>query len=374
MSSVGYGGRYVYGFEGAPSMPVHSKRTLRWQVIGENNITATGCSTVAIRQHIFKAGGEINGVCTNEIYYFKVHHREGESAWAGRFPIVGDTPQFRFQYFGVLPIAVKDALLFYHENSLYLVGGVDSNGNELSSVYSSPLPYTAGTTLDTYNQNLVNVYDGNLLVWTREVDLPIPICKAKAIGVNNSVFLLGGYSNGLYQSQIFRMEFDSVHPIAYIRAGNIPTNIVDIECMVDKTIVLVLGNDATSSTNNPVYRLYFDYTNTCKQVLYIGNTPRKIKNYHLFRVHENVYLAGGMVSNAQPTVYRDLLQFLHYTLNKPIDWEFYEYLPTAMEIYEYVIIDDKIYAFGRDKLTGISSVIVEIQLVVYMKGDKIATY
>lgn len=374
MSSVGSGGRFVYGFEGGNSMPVHDKRTLRWQVIGDNNYRSEGHSTVAIRQHIFRAGGEVNGVCTNEIYFFKVHRKEGETEWTGRLPIVGNTPQFSFQYFGVLPIAVKDALLFYHENSLYLIGGIDSDGNELSSVYSSPLPYKAGTTLATYNQELVDVYNGDLLVWTRETDLPITLSKAKAIGVNDRVFLIGGYSGGVYQRQIFRIEFDSVHPIAYKPAGGIPSQIIDIECLVDKNLVLITGNDETTTINDPVYRLYFDYSDVCNRVSYIGNTPRKMRNYHIFRVHRNIYLAGGMTSNAEPTVYRDLLQFLNYTINKPIVWEFYEYLPTFMEIYEYVIIDDKIYAFGRDKMTGINSVIVEIELVIYMKGNQIFTY
>jgi hypothetical protein len=367
-------GRNVYGFNGAPSYPVHTKRTLRWQIIGNNNYIAEGNSIFIINQHIFKSGGIYNGVCSDQIMYYKVHHRLGETAWEGRLPIMAPAPQYEMEYFGKLPLPMTDHLVIYYNNVLYIIGGIDQYGNELNTVYSSPLPEEYTTTLGTYNLLPLIDYEGNLLDWKLEKPLPFTISKAKYAVVNNALFILGGYSNNKYNHNIYRVAFSAYTPISYVLAGGIPNGIQDINFCVDRSNIFLIGDDPTSLLSNPVYKLSFNTDNVCNYVEYIGNTPRKLRYYSIFQLYESIYIGGAFETNDALGTYTESLYIMQYTTNKLVSWEFYENLPPDTHLREYAIVDNKIYAFGIANSPTQVPPIVEVRLVIYMKGDKIFTY
>ncbi len=370
-------GRNVYGFAGKPTLPRPPRYTLRWQIVGTDNFISPGSNLFALEYYLFKSGGLYEGNLTNQIYFYHTHHRLGTREWHGREPFVGRDTDYEFHYFGDLPIAVKDHLIVPFNNRLYLIGGIDENGNELNTVYSTPIPSKVSTTLDTYNQLLKIEYFGNLLNWTQEANFPFTLSKAQYAIVNEKLYILAGFSQGKQFYNIYSPMWNIYHPVSWSVVGGIPNTLENVSLTVDESTysIYLVGQVLDSNFSCPVFKLQFLPSHLeCKGVYYIGNTPRNLGFYSLSKVNQSFYLLGNYnYSVTDIPQYKNQIYFMRDLGNPLVDWEFYEDLPNNYIFNRLIIMHNTFYILATEKTT-LENVIIQMRLVVYERGNKIYDY
>ncbi len=371
-------GRNIYGFAGAPTLPKPPRYTLRWQIVGQNNVVRTGASLFGREYYLFQAGGiDSNGVTSNEIWVYHTHHRERAGDWHGTEPFVGKNTTYTFKFFGLLPIAVSGAIFVVYQDRLYLIGGIDENGNELDTVYSTLMPRQKITSVDTFSLELEIIYEGDKLNWEQEANFPMTISKAKSAIINNNLYILSGQTQGRYFYNIYSPIMDSYHPISWKVTGGIPNNLLETSITVDEDqySIYILGKDNNDNFYFPVYQLQFEPSHiNCKGVYFLGNTPRQMNFFNLSKVFESFYLLGEYNYSTVPVPEnKNQIYFMRRLGDPMVQWEFYDNLPNNFTFNSLIVLHNTFYLLATEKDTGLN-VIIEIRLITYLTGNKIYDY
>lgn len=371
-------GRNIYGFAGAPTLPKPPRYTLRWQIVGQNNVVRTGASLFSREYYLFQAGGlDDTNTASNQIWVYHTHHRERAGDWHGTEPFVGKNTTYYFKYFGDLPIAVSNATICFFKDKLYLIGGIDANGNELNTVYSTKMPRKKVTSVDTFSLLLEIIYEGDQLNWTQEIDFPFSLSNAKYAIVNDNLYILGGQTNDKYFYNIYSPTIIGNQITQWSVTGGMPNNLTEISLTVDENqyAIYLVGKDINDNVYCPVYQLQFSPSQiNCQNVVFIGNTPRQLNFFNLSKVYESFYLLGEYIySSNEPVPNKNQIYFMREFGDPLVQWEFYDNLPNNFTFNDLIIMNGTFYLLATEKDTGLN-VIIEIRLITYLTGNKIYDY
>lgn len=228
---------------------------------------------------------------------------------------------------GSLPAALSASQAIVTKNRVYLLGGINSSENNVSTVYTAPINS-----------------DGTLGAWTTTTSLPDVVSRAQAVVTKNRVYLMGGHRNSAIVSTVYTAPINSDGTLgAWTTSSNLPGNLALSTSIVTKNRVYLLGGSTNASTGtSTVYTASINTDGTLGTWTTATSLPGSLGWSQAVVTKNRVYLLGGWTSLAVSTVY-----------TAPINsdgnigtWSTGTALPAALHWVQVFVTKNRVYILG----------------------------
>lgn len=189
-----------------------------------------------------------------------------------------------------LPISVHASQAIVTKNRVYLMGGENSSGNNISTVYTAPINS-----------------DGTLGTWATTTSLPDVVSRSQAIITKNRVYLLGGYRNSTCISSVYTAPINADGTLGtWSTVTSLPGALGYSQAIVTKNRVYLCGGsvDATNAVST-VYTAPIGTDGTIGTWTTGPSLPSTLGWSQAVVTKNRVYLLGGwnLATGAVSTVY-----------------------------------------------------------------------